>query len=138
MLSMPRLRQGLDRKTRLAGDERSARRALLRRLGDVSVFISVLTLAMVSRRCCTLNWSLALVVLSPMPLLAFWRFAARSDLPLRSLADVTTVVQENVSGIRVVKSCSTSPSKNQFGGRAGGRPQRDDEPPGAGAFYIRG
>src|SRR3712207_7874785 len=39
----------------------------------------------------------------------------------RSLADVTTVVQENVSGIRVVKSFSREPFEtNRFGDRAEG------------------
>ncbi len=111
--------------------------------GMFQLFISVLTLVVVSAALLYLNWSLALIVLSPMPLLAFaaWRFAASVHPIFRSvqqkLADVTTVVQENVSGIRVVKSFSREPfEKDQFGGRAEGVLNETMAARGLRAFYI--
>jgi ABC-type multidrug transport system fused ATPase/permease subunit len=113
--------------------------------GMFQLFISVLTLVVVSAALLYLNWSLALIVLSPMPLLAFaaWRFAASVHPIFRSvqqkLADVTTSVQENVSGIRVVKSFSREPfEKNQFGGRAEGVLNETMAARGLRAFYIPG
>ena len=113
--------------------------------GMFQLFISVLTLVVVSAALFYVNWSLALIVLSPMPLLAFaaWRFAAKVHPIFRSvqqkLADVTTVVQENVSGIRVVKSFSREPfEKDQFGGRAEGVLNETMAARGLRAFYIPG
>ena len=113
--------------------------------GMFQLFISVLTLVVVSAALFYVNWSLALIVLSPMPLLAFaaWRFAAKVHPIFRSvqqkLADVTTVVQENVSGIRVVKSFSREPfEKGQFGGRAEGVLNETMAARGLRAFYIPG
>ena len=113
--------------------------------GMFQLFISVLTLVVVSAALLYVNWSLALIVLSPMPLLAFaaWRFAAKVHPIFRSvqqkLADVTTVVQENVSGIRVVKSFSREPfEKDQFGGRAEGVLNETMAARGLRAFYIPG
>ena len=113
--------------------------------GMFQLFISVLTLMVVSAALLYLNAPLALIVLSPMPLLAFaaWRFAARVHPIFRSvqqkLADVTTVVQENVSGIRVVKSFSREPfEREQFGGRAEGVLNETLAARGLRAFYIPG
>ena len=113
--------------------------------GMFQLFISILTLFVVSAALFYVNWSLALIVLSPMPLLAFaaWRFAAKVHPIFRSvqqkLADVTTVVQENVSGIRVVKSFSREPfEKDQFGGRAEGVLNETMAARGLRAFYIPG
>ena len=113
--------------------------------GMFQLFISVLTLVVVSAALLYVNWSLALIVLSPMPLLAFaaWRFAAKVHPIFRAvqqkLADVTTVVQENVSGIRVVKSFSREPfEKDQFGGRAEGVLNETMAARGLRAFYIPG
>jgi ATP-binding cassette subfamily B protein len=56
-----------------------------------------------------LDWQLALVVLIPVPLvtLAGWRYSRRYELGTRRLqaawADASTLVEESVSGIRVVK-----------------------------------
>src|ERR671939_40352 len=83
--------------------------------GMFKLFNCLRTLVPVSAALMYLNAALALVVLCPMPLLALaaWRFAGKVHPIFRSvqqrLADVTTVVQENVSGIRVVKSFSREP-----------------------------
>ena len=113
--------------------------------GVFQLFISLLTLVVVSAALLYLNAPLALIVLSPMPLLAFaaWRFAAKVHPIFRSvqqkLADVTTVVQENVSGIRVVKSFSREPfEKNRFGDRAEGVLNGTLAARGLRAFYIPG
>ena len=113
--------------------------------GMFQMFISLLTLVVVSAALLYLNAPLALVVLSPMPLLAFaaWRFAAKVHPIFRSvqqkLADVTTAVQENVSGIRVVKSFSREPfEKEQFGDRAEGVLNETMAARGLRAFYIPG
>jgi ATP-binding cassette, subfamily B, bacterial len=113
--------------------------------GMFQMFISLLTLVVVSAALSYLNAPLALVVLSPMPLLAFaaWRFAAKVHPIFRSvqqkLADVTTAVQENVSGIRVVKSFSREPfEREQFGDRAEGVLNETMAARGLRAFYIPG
>ena len=113
--------------------------------GMFQLFISLLTLVVVSAVLLYLNAPLALIVLSPMPLLAFaaWRFAAKVHPIFRSvqqkLADVTTAVQENVSGIRVVKSFSREPfERDQFGGRAEGVLNETLAARGLRAFYIPG
>ncbi|HLL57930.1 MAG TPA: ABC transporter ATP-binding protein, partial [Rubrobacteraceae bacterium] len=113
--------------------------------GVFQLFISLLTLVVVSAALLYLNAPLALIVLSPMPLLAFaaWRFAAKVHPIFRSvqqkLADVTTVVQENVSGIRVVKSFSREPFEtDRFGDRAEGVLNETLAARGLRAFYIPG
>jgi ATP-binding cassette subfamily B protein len=113
--------------------------------GMFQLFISLLTLVVVSAALLYLNAPLALIVLSPMPFLAFaaWRFAARVHPIFRSvqqkLADVTTVVQENVSGIRVVKSFSREPFEtDRFGDRAEGVLNETLAARGLRAFYIPG
>ena len=113
--------------------------------GVFQLFISLLTLVVVSAALLYLNTPLALTVLSPMPLLAFaaWRFAAKVHPIFRSvqqkLADVTTVVQENVSGIRVVKSFSREPFEtDRFGDRAEGVLNETLAARGLRAFYIPG
>src|SRR3712207_3259063 len=113
--------------------------------GMFQMFISLLTLVVVSAALLYLNAPLALVVLSPMPLLAFaaWRFAAKVHPIFRSvqqkLADVTTAVQENVSGIRVVKSFSRETfEKEQFADRAEGVLNETMAARGLRAFYIPG
>ena len=113
--------------------------------GVFQLFISLLTLVMVSAALLYLNAPLALIVLSPMPFLAFaaWRFAAKVHPIFRSvqqkLADVTTVVQENVSGIRVVKSFSREPFEtDRFGDRAEGVLNETLAARGLRAFYIPG
>jgi ATP-binding cassette, subfamily B, bacterial len=113
--------------------------------GMFQLFISLLTLVVVSAALLYLNAPLALIVLSPMPFLAFaaWRFAARVHPIFRSvqqkLADVTTVVQENVSGIRVVKSFSREPfESDRFGDRAEGVLNETLAARGLRAFYIPG
>ena len=113
--------------------------------GMFQLFISLLTLVVVSAALLYLNAPLALIVLSPMPLLAFaaWRFATKVHPIFRSvqqkLADVTTVVQENVSGIRVVKSFSREPFETErFGDRAEGVLNETLAARGLRAFYIPG
>ncbi len=113
--------------------------------GLFQLFVSLLTLVVVSAALLYLNAPLALIVLSPMPFLAFaaWRFAAKVHPIFRSvqqkLADVTTVVQENVSGIRVVKSFSREPFEtDRFGDRAEGVLNETLAARGLRAFYIPG
>ena len=113
--------------------------------GMSQLFISLLTLVVVSAALLYLNAPLALIVLSPMPFLAFaaWRFAAKVHPIFRSvqqkLADVTTIVQENVSGIRVVKSFSREPFEtDRFGDRAEGVLNETLAARGLRAFYIPG
>jgi len=113
--------------------------------GMFQLFISLLTLVVVSAVLLYLNTALALVVLLPMPVLAFfaWRFAGRVHPIFRSvqqrLADVTTVVQENVSGIRVVKSFAREPfEKGRFGRGAEGVLTETMAARGLRAFYIPG
>jgi ATP-binding cassette subfamily B protein len=113
--------------------------------GMFQLFISLLTLVVVSAALLYLNAPLAVVVLSPMPLLALaaWRFAGKVHPIFRSvqqkLADVTTVVQENVSGIRVVKSFSREPFEtDRFGERAEGVLNETLAARGLRAFYIPG
>ena len=113
--------------------------------GIFQLFISLLTLVVVSAALLYLNAPLALIVLSPMPFLAFaaWRFAAKVHPIFRSvqqkLADVTTVVQENVSGIRIVKSFSREPFEtDRFGERAEGVLHETLAARGLRAFYIPG
>jgi len=113
--------------------------------GLFQLFISLLTLVVVSAALLYLNAPLALIVLSPMPLLALaaWRFAGKVHPIFRSiqqrLADVTTVVQENVSGIRVVKSFSREPfERNRFGDRSEGVLNGTLAARGLRAFYIPG
>ncbi|HZC18628.1 MAG TPA: ABC transporter ATP-binding protein, partial [Rubrobacteraceae bacterium] len=113
--------------------------------GMFQLFTSLLTLLVVSAALLYLNAPLAAVVLSPMPLLALvaWRFAGKVHPIFRSvqqkLADVTTVVQENVSGIRVVKSFSQEPFETaRFGDRAEGVLTETLAARGLRAFYIPG
>jgi ABC-type multidrug transport system fused ATPase/permease subunit len=113
--------------------------------GMFQLFISLLTLLVVSAALLYLNAPLAAIVLSPMPFLAFaaWRFAGKVHPIFRSvqqkLADVTTVVQENVSGIRVVKSFSREPFEvDRFGDRAEGVLNETLAARGLRAFYIPG
>ena len=113
--------------------------------GMFQLFMSLLTLLVVSAALLYLNAPLATVVLSPMPLLAFaaWRFAGKVHPIFRSvqqkLADVTTAVQENVSGIRVVKSFSREPFEmDRFGDRAEGVLNETLAARGLRAFYIPG
>ena len=113
--------------------------------GMFQLFISLLTLVVVSAALLYLDPALAAAVLSPMPLLAFaaWRFAKKVHPIFRSvqqkLADVTTVVQENVSGIRVVKSFSREPFEtDRFGERAEGILNETLAARGLRAFYIPG
>ena len=113
--------------------------------GMFQLFISLLTLVVVSAALLYLNAPLAAVVLSPMPFLAFaaWRFAGKVHPIFRSvqqkLADVTTTVQENVSGIRVVKSFSREPFEtDRFGDRAEGVLNETLAARGLRAFYIPG
>ncbi len=113
--------------------------------GMAQMFISLLTLVVVSAAMFYINPALAAIVLSPMPVLALaaWRFADRVHPIFRSiqqkLADVTTVVQENVSGIRVVKSFSREPFEaGRFGDRAEGVLDRSLAARNLRAFYIPG
>jgi ATP-binding cassette, subfamily B, bacterial len=113
--------------------------------GMFQLFTSLLTLVVVSAALLYLNAALALIVLCPMPLLALaaWRFAGKVHPIFRSvqqrLADVTTVVQENVSGIRVVKSFSREPFEmDRFGERAEGVLNETLAARGLRAFYIPG
>ena len=113
--------------------------------GIFQLFTSLLTLVVVSAALLYLNAPLAAVVLSPMPLLALaaWRFAGKVHPIFRSvqqkLADVTTAVQENVSGIRVVKSFSREPLEMyRFGDRAEGVLNETLAARGVRAFYIPG
>jgi ABC-type multidrug transport system fused ATPase/permease subunit len=113
--------------------------------GMFQMFISVLTLVVVSVILFIKNPALAAIVLSPMPILAFaaWRFASKVHPIFKRiqgrLADVTTSVQENVSGIRVVKSFSREPFEmGRFGERAEGVMNETLAARGLRAFYIPG
>jgi len=113
--------------------------------GMFQLFISLLTLLVVAVALFYKNPSLAAIVLSPMPILAFaaWRFADKVHPIFRSvqkkLADVTTIVQENVSGIRVVKSFSREPFEvDRFGDRGEGVLNETLAARGLRAFYIPG
>ncbi len=113
--------------------------------GMFQLFISLLTLVVVAAVMFYMNAPLAAIVLSPMPILALaaWRFASRVHPIFRSvqqkLADVTTIVQENVSGIRVVKSFSREPFEaDRFGDRSEGVLERSLAARGLRAFYIPG
>ncbi len=113
--------------------------------GMFQLFVSLLTLVVVSAALLYLAAPLALIVLSPMPFIAFaaWRFAKKVHPIFRSvqqrLADVTTAVQENVSGIRVVKSFSREPFEtDRFGERAEGVLNETLAARGLRAFYIPG
>lgn len=113
--------------------------------GMAQLFISVFTLVVVAVALFYKDASLAAIVLSPMPVLAFaaWRFAGKVHPIFRSvqtkLADVTTTVQENVSGIRVVKSFSREPFEvDRFGDRAEGVLNETLAARGLRAFYIPG
>lgn len=113
--------------------------------GLFQFFTSVLTLLIVSVLLFYEDATLAALVLSPMPVLAFaaWRFASKVHPIFRSvqekLAGVTTQVQENVSGIRVVKSFAREPFEtNRFGERASGVMNETLAARGLRAFYIPG
>lgn len=113
--------------------------------GMFQMFISVLTLVAVSAILLFTAPGLAAIVLLPMPLLAFaaWRFASRVHPIFKriqgKLAGVTTSVQENVSGIRVVKSFSREPfESDRFGGRAEGVMNETLAARVLRAFYIPG
>ncbi|MGH3088783.1 MAG: ABC transporter ATP-binding protein [Rubrobacteraceae bacterium] len=113
--------------------------------GMFQMFISLLTLVVVSVILFVKNPALAAIVLSPMPVLALaaWRFASRVHPIFKrvqgKLADVTTSVQENVSGIRVVKSFAREPFEMyRFGGRAEGVMNETLAARGLRAFYIPG
>ncbi len=113
--------------------------------GMFQLFTSLLTLLIVSVLLFYENATLATLVLSPMPVLAFaaWRFASKVHPIFRSvqekLADVTTQVQENVSGIRVVKSFAREPFETgRFGERAEGVMNETLAARSLRAFYIPG
>ena len=113
--------------------------------GMFQLFISLITLVVVSAALLYIAPTLALLVLCPMPLLAFaaWRFADKVHPIFRSvqgrLADVTTTVQENVSGIRVVKSFSREPFEmDRFGDKAESVLTETMAARGLRAFYIPG
>jgi ATP-binding cassette subfamily B protein len=69
----------------------------------------VLTVFAVSAVLLVIDWQLALIVLVPLPLisLAVWAYSKRYDARTRRLqeswADAATLVEETVSGVRVVK-----------------------------------
>lgn len=111
--------------------------------GVAQIIISLLTLVVVSAALLYINATLAAIVLAPMPVLAMvaWRFSSKVHPIFRAvqqkLADVTTQVQENVSGIRVVKSFSReSFEMEQFGDRAEGVLDRNLAARELRAFYI--
>lgn len=113
--------------------------------GMFQMFISLFTLLVVSVTLFYKNAPLTAIVLSPMTVLALaaWQFA-RKVHPIfravqRRLAEVTTSVQENVSGIRVVKSFSREPFEAaRFGERAEGVLNETLAARGLRAFYIPG
>lgn len=113
--------------------------------GMFQLFISVLTLIVVAGVLFYEAPALAAVVLCPMPVLAFaaWRFASKVHPIFRSvqqkLAGVTTQVQENVSGIRVVKSFAREPFEmDRFEDRSEGVMNETLAARGLRAFYIPG
>ncbi|MGI8649267.1 MAG: ABC transporter ATP-binding protein, partial [Rubrobacter sp.] len=113
--------------------------------GMFQMFISVLTLVIVSVILLYTAPGLAAIVLLPMPILALaaWRFASQVHPIFKriqsKLAGVTTSVQENVSGIRVVKSFSREPfESDRFGGRAEGVMNETLAARTLRAFYIPG
>jgi ATP-binding cassette subfamily B protein len=69
----------------------------------------VLTLIGASAILVVIDWRLALAVLAPLPLVSLGfgryskRYAARTKISQEALADATTLVEETIAGIRVVK-----------------------------------
>ena len=73
---------------------------------------NILTLTFVAGRCLTMNWKLTLLSLSVVPplFLVAWQFGLRIQpyyaLVRQKVADLTTVMQENIAGARVVRTYS--------------------------------
>lgn len=65
----------------------------------------------------SINWKLALITLATMPFLGFaaMRFSSRIHPAFRSIrssfSDLTTTVQENITGVRTVKSFAREPQQ---------------------------
>ena len=80
--------------------------------GAIFLIGNMFTLTFVGVRCFTVNWKLTLVSLSTMPLLFLvaWQFGLRVQpiyaLVRQRVADLTTVMQENIAGARVVRTYS--------------------------------
>jgi ATP-binding cassette subfamily B protein len=113
--------------------------------GLFQFFLSIIMVVVVSALLFYEDPGLAALVLLPMPLLALagWRFSSKVHPIFRRvqtrLADVTTSVQENVSGIRVVKSFAREPfERDRFGERAEGVYTETMAARGLRAFYVPG
>ena len=93
---------------RATGDIDSLRRFFS--FGMLDFVSSILTFVLVFVICLTKNWKLAILALSVMPAIAYsgTRFGGKVRPIFRDLrqkfADVTAVIQENVSGARVVRT----------------------------------
>ena len=79
----------------------------------------VLTLVAASIVLLGVDWPLALAVLAPLPLVSLGfgrysrRYAARTKINQEALAGATTLVEETIAGIRVVKGLGAGPTLAQ-------------------------
>lgn len=93
---------------RATGDIDALRRfysfGMLNFISSILMFFAVLVI------CLMKNWALALIALSTMPLLAYigirfgGKIGPRFWLIRQKTADLTTAIQENITGVRVVKT----------------------------------
>ena len=76
----------------------------------------VLTIVGASAVLLAIDWRLGLAVLAPLPLLSIGfgryseRYAERTKINQERLADATTLVEESIAGIRVVKGLGAGPA----------------------------
>src|SRR5882757_1796190 len=76
----------------------------------------VLTIVGASSVLLVIDWRLGLAVLAPLPLLSIGfgrysaRYAARTKINQEQLGELTSLVEETISGIRVVKGLGAGPS----------------------------
>src|SRR6476646_1665748 len=76
----------------------------------------VLTIVGASTVLLVIDWRLGLAVLAPLPLLSIGfgrysaRYAARTKINQEQLGELTSLVEETISGIRVVKGLGAGPS----------------------------
>jgi ATP-binding cassette, subfamily B, bacterial len=76
----------------------------------------VLTVVGVSVVLCVVDWHLALAVLAPLPLISIGfgryskRYAARTKVNQEKLGELTSLAEETISGIRVVKGVGAGPA----------------------------
>ncbi|HGJ64250.1 TPA: ABC transporter ATP-binding protein [bacterium] len=93
---------------RATGDIDALRRfysfGMLNFISSILMFFAVLVICLIK------NWALALIALSTMPLLAYagirfgGKIGPRFWIVRQRFADLTTAIQENITGVRVVKT----------------------------------